>query len=50
MAWLDDSLKLFLLGTCWFSPVYSAVQLLAGHFSGRVYQFSEHLELDLLDA
>ena len=30
------------------SLMYSAVQLLAGHFSDRLYQFSVHLELDLL--
>ena len=30
--------------------MYSAVQLLAGLSSGRLYQFYVHLELDLLDA
>ena len=32
------------------SPMYWAVQLWTGHSSDRLCQFSEHLELDLLDA
>ena len=43
-------LKLFLLGTCWFHLRIQLCSSGLGISSGRLCQFSENLELDLLDA
>ena len=49
--WFDFyDLKLFLSGTCWFHLCIQLYSCWLGISSGRLYQFSVHLELDLLDA
>ena len=49
--WFDFyGLKLFLSGTCWFHLSIQLCSCGLGISSGRLYQFSVHLELDLLDA
>ena len=42
-------LKLFLSGTCWFHLCILLCSCWLGIFSDRLCQFSEQLELDLLD-
>ena len=37
-------------GTCWFHLCIQLYSCWLGIYSGRLYQFSVHLELDLLDA
>ena len=39
----------FLSGTCWFHLCIQQCICWLGISSGRLYQFSVHLELDLLD-
>ena len=49
--WFDFcGLKLFLSGTCWFHLCIQLCRCWLGISSGKLYQFSVHLELDLLDA
>ena len=43
-------LKLFLSGTCWFYPCIQLCSCWMGIFNGRLYQFSQHQEMDLLEA
>ena len=43
-------LKVFLSGTCWFHLYIQLCSCWLGIYSSRLYQFSVHLELDLLDA
>ena len=48
--WFDFyGLKLFLSGTSWFHLCIQLCSWGLGISSGRLYQFSAHLELDLLD-
>ena len=42
--------ELFFSGTCWFHLCIQLCSCGLGVTSGRLYQFSAHLELDLLDA
>ena len=50
-GWFDFyDLKLFLSGTCWFHLHILLCSCQLGISSGRLYQFSVHLELNLLDA
>ena len=42
-------LKLVLSGTCWFHLCIQLCSCVLSISSGRLCQFSEHLELDLLD-
>ena len=43
-------MKLFLSGICWLHLCIQLFSCWLGISSGRLYQFSVHLELDLLDA
>ena len=50
-GWFDIyGLKLFLSGTCWFHLSIQLCSCQLGISSGRIYQLSVHLELDLLNA
>ena len=46
---ISMDLKLFLSGTCWFHLCIQLCSCWLGISSGRLCQFSVHLELDLLD-
>ena len=49
--WFDIyGLKLLLSGTCWFHLCIQLCSCWLGISSGRLYQFSVHVELDPLDA